>query len=145
MGPQLGGVGVLDRDRLGVVVKRAPIARKTPMRQAGGQMRRSRVRPVSKRKAPGVTDAVAGEVIGRSGGICERCRREPGTELHHRVTRGRGGPHDAFVLVHLCATCHHVHAHGQNEYPWMVPGYFIRGKYHGSDEGFRAEYPEETS
>lgn len=122
-------------------MKRTPIVRKTPLRQGTTRMRRGRVRPISERKAPGVSDEVAQEVIGRSRGICERCKKKPGTDLHHRVTRARGGPHDAFNLVHLCSECHHVWAHGQNEWPWLVPGSFLRGVYRGPDEAYQAQYP----
>lgn len=111
-------------------------------RSGGMPSRQKRIPPRSRsRPREGVTDEVAQEVIRRSGGICERCRVRPGTELHHRVTRARGGPHDAFNLAHLCGECHHVWAHGENEYPWLVPGYFIRGVYHGIDEAYRAQYP----
>jgi 5-methylcytosine-specific restriction protein A len=47
--------------------------------------------------------------------LCEEClaatpqRVTPGTELHHRVGRARGGTDDPANLVLLCADCHRVH------------------------------------
>jgi 5-methylcytosine-specific restriction endonuclease McrA len=113
-------------------VKRTPLVRKTPMRSQS-QLKRSK-------KKPGVTADVAQAVKRRSGGICERCRVAPGTELHHRVCRSRGGPHDEFNLVDLCYDCHHVHAHGMLEHPWYVRGRFIRGEYRGKDESYQEHY-----
>lgn len=123
-------------------MKRTPLVRKTPLVNRS-QMRRGRApRPFSPKKKEGVTDGVAQAVIRRSGGICERCKVKPGTQLHHRVTKGkaRGGPHDEFNLCHLCHECHHVHAHGQLEHPWYVRGYFLGGKYVGRDQDYHLHY-----
>lgn len=120
-------------------MKRTPLRRKTPMRSQS-QLRRTRIKPYKPKKESRIPDAVGAAVKRRSRGICERCQIKPGTELHHRVTRARGGPHDEFNLVHLCSECHHVHAHGQLEHPWYVKGRFLRGKYLGEDKAYREHY-----
>ena len=106
-------------------------------------MQRTRVKPVNRERTnPGdVTPDVALEVRARSHDICERCKVKPATDMHHKVTRARGGPGDAFNLAHLCSDCHHVHAHGHLEHPWYVEGYFIGGLYHGPDEAYQDHYP----
>ena len=116
------------------------------MRSGSAPMRQTRVNPRSKTKARvgEVKADAAAEVRRRSRGICERCELLPATDMHHRVTRARGGPGDAFNLAHLCSECHHVWAHGQNEYPWLVPGSFLRGVYRGPDAGYRARYPQDA-
>ena len=45
-------------------------------------------------------------VPSRSGGICEFCQKRRATEMHHRVSRGVGGPWSPENIVHLCNGCH---------------------------------------
>lgn len=87
-----------------------------------------------------VLAAVREEVWARAGGVCERCRGARASELHHRLTRARGGPHDEHNCVALCQPCH-VHAHRENEHPWLVAGYIVRGVYTGADEDYQRAYP----
>ena len=51
-----------------------------------------------------VTPELAQEVIDRSGGICEICRSNRASEIHHLAGRRR----KAHVnnLLHLCVNCH---------------------------------------
>lgn len=65
----------------------------------------------------------------RSGGICEKCGRAPGAEIHHRRPRGMGGTSLAWVNkcangLHLCAACHNYierHArHWSQVNGWLV-------------------------
>jgi hypothetical protein len=45
-------------------------------------------------------------VRSRSNGICEFCRQRA-SDMHHRVSRGVGGPWNPANIVHLCRACHH--------------------------------------
>lgn len=119
-----------------------PLARGKGLDRGTSRMKRTRVKPVNPtRTNPGdVSPEVALEVRARSHDICERCKVRPATDMHHRVTRSRGGPGDVFNLAHLCSECHHVHAHGELEYPWYVRGRFIRGQYQGPDATYRDHY-----
>lgn len=45
-------------------------------------------------------------VSGRSGGICEYCRKRRATDKHHRVSRGVGGPWNPANILDLCRHCH---------------------------------------
>lgn len=110
----------------------------------GGRLRAKSPNRVVQENGSRVPQDVVDAVLRRSKGICERCTKRPGTDLHHRVTRARGGPDDAFNLVHLCSECHHVWAHGHNEWPWLVRGSFIRGVYVGPDESYQLQYPART-
>lgn len=96
------------------------------------------------RREKRVPPEVAEEVIGASLGIYEWCAvisEQPrrGEHLHHRLTRARGGPHDPHNLVHLCEP-HHRQAHAENLWPWLVPGYILRGTYTGPDVLYRVVY-----
>lgn len=62
------------------------------------------------------------------------------TEIHHRVTRARGGPHDPFNMVNLCGF-HHRRAHAENTWPFLIFGAITRGVYRGPDEIYRIAYP----
>lgn len=53
-----------------------------------------------------IPPSVRAEVTQRSGGICERCRHERATQLHHKTKRSQGGQHTAANLVHLGSDCH---------------------------------------
>lgn len=91
-----------------------------------------------------VPAAVVDEVRARSRGRCERCWADgrgwrAGEQLHHRVTRARGGPHDARNLAHLCERCHRE-VHAGNVRPWLLPGLFVRGVYTGPWEEYREAY-----
>lgn len=44
-------------------------------------------------------------VAGRSGGKCEYCGHR-GTEMHHRIGRGVGGPWCPANILHLCSVDH---------------------------------------
>lgn len=79
-------------------------------------------------------------VINAANGICERCGEFPASEVHHRVTRARGGIHHPANLAALCAgpgtnDCHGL-VHAFNEVPWLLPGAFIGGVYVGPWEPF---------
>lgn len=76
---------------------------------------------------------------------CEWCtllnRPSPsGTHIHHRLTRGRGGPHDVHNMVNLCVA-HHNEAHADNVWPWLIFGAITRGVYRGPDPAYQAAYP----
>jgi hypothetical protein len=45
-------------------------------------------------------------VPSRSGGICEFCRKRRASQMHHRVSRGVGGPWSPENILHLCHLCH---------------------------------------
>ena len=79
-------------------------------------------------------------VASRSRGVCERCGRARAMEVHHRLTRARGGTDEPSNLAHLCAGCHRE-VHDRNEHPWIVAGYLLRGVYYGDDEEYRQRYP----
>ena len=125
-----------------------PLARGKGLDRGSSRMRRTPVNPVNRSRTnpSDVSPEAALEVRARSRDICERCKVRPATDMHHRVTRKRGGPGDVFNLAHLCSDCHHVWAHGHLEDPWYVRGYFLRGLYVGPDKSYRAHYgtPRET-
>lgn len=45
-------------------------------------------------------------VTGRSGGICEWCRQDQATDMHHRINRSQGGWWSPANIVHLCRFDH---------------------------------------
>jgi hypothetical protein len=45
-------------------------------------------------------------VPSRSGNICEFCQKQRAREMHHRVSRGVGGPWCPANILHLCNGCH---------------------------------------
>ena len=64
-------------------------------------------------------------ILRRSGGYCERCGLEPGTNIHHRQARGMGGTkrliHSPEWLLHLCGSgttgCHgYIESHPSISY-----------------------------
>lgn len=130
-------------------LRRTPLQRSTPLRSTkpirrGGRLRAKSPHRVVEENGSRVPADVVDAVLRRSKGLCERCRKEPGTDLHHRLTRARGGPDDVFNLAHLCRKCHHVHAHGQNEHPWLIRGRIMHGVYTGPDDTYRDQYPPRT-
>lgn len=82
--------------------------------------------------------------------VWTRCGRNP-TELHHRLTRARGGlilddVGETYHLMHLCRQHHNV-AHDQGsafENGLLLDGYVISGPegpiYSGSDEYLSERY-----
>jgi len=91
-------------------------------------------------------------MIQLSTGVWTRCGRRP-TELHHRLTRARGGEildraGETYHLINLCHR-HHMAAHdfGQAfENGLLIDGSVISGpdgrpQYSGSDEYLTAKYP----
>lgn len=101
--------------------RRTPL-RRTPMTRGqsglarGGALpaRRAEPRRAGDRLEHGQPWAQVLEVLhARSRGACEGCGvRGVPLEGHHRRTR-RFGPDCTCNALHLCADCHHVHAHGQ--------------------------------
>jgi hypothetical protein len=63
-------------------------------------------------------------VVGRSGGVCERCNCARATDMHHRISRGVGGKWSPANIVHLCRLCHTViTANPEDAYKdgWSLP------------------------
>jgi len=98
-------------------VKRSPLQRKTALKAATSEMRRTR----SRRRYPTEAERDAWQelralVYARAGGRCERCG-EPihvtRFEAHHRRLRSQGGLDEPTNVVALDAVCHHVEVHGQ--------------------------------
>lgn len=59
----------------------------------------------------GPTREVALLVMSRADGMCLRCLRRPGAQIHHRKPRGMGGTVEPAInrppnLVWLCSNCH---------------------------------------
>lgn len=81
--------------------------------------------------------ALRAKLEARSGGVCERCAEAEATQAHHALFRSRGGPDELWNLYHLCLRCHQQ-VHDAGEAPYVVPGYFLRGRYVGPDERFAA-------
>lgn len=78
------------------MLRRVPLKRKTPLRA-----RRSDYEWRKARKA----------ALERDHGRCRSCWR-PGNEVHHVLSRARGGKHDLDNLRTLCSSCHrYVHEH----------------------------------
>lgn len=83
-------------------------------------------------------------------GIWTRCGRRP-TELHHRLTRARGGlildkAGETYHLMNLCHS-HHMVAHDQGqafESGLLIDGYVITGRtgptYTGTDRYLSEKY-----
>lgn len=88
-------------------------------------------------------------------GTWTRCGRRP-TELHHRLTRARGGlildeAGETYHLINLCHK-HHMRAHDQGsaiENGLLLDGYVTTGQagpeYVGSDEYLSTKYPVRRS
>ena len=56
---------------------------------------------------PGWTEQDSRDAVaGRSGGICEFCQMCSARDMHHRKSRGVGGPWTPANLLHLCRGCH---------------------------------------
>lgn len=77
---------------------------------------------------------------------CVRCGGQA-QENHHRVTRSRGGPDDPYNVVPLCASDHRwvgANPNAAEAVGLYVRGHFVRGRYVGPDEQYRARYSEEV-
>lgn len=67
-------------------------------------------------------------VIFRDGFSCRRCGKTPGSQIHHRAPRGRGGTSAPWIngkanLVLLCMDCHdHVERNRAEAYAtgWLI-------------------------
>lgn len=103
------------------------------------------------------------QVLARSNSMCEamvlvrpftwtRCGQTP-VEIHHVLTRGRGGRilDEVGETYHLMALCHYHHraADGEDAYAGdlLIDGYVTRENgrvvYHGSDPVLKEKYPED--
>lgn len=63
------------------------------------------------RRDTGPSPEVRAIVQSRLDGMCLRCLRRPGEQIHHRIPRGMGGTRDPDVnhppnLVWICGDCH---------------------------------------
>src|SRR5699024_11712425 len=127
-------------------MKRTPLRRRTPLKAAKPIARRTKTRTGAGRTSgsgkpsAGIPEAVRNEIRARSGGKCEHCRKAPATEMHHRLPRSRGGLHDPFNLIHLCALDHEVTAHLYYHPDLMIEGYMLRGLYYGPNREYRQTY-----
>lgn len=86
--------------------------RRTPLKRSAKPMKRSRLKPVSKRKRE--SDKVYAknrqEAIDRVDGLCQgplwlRCTCRA-TTTHHMLHRSQGGTHAVENLLPCCAACH---------------------------------------
>lgn len=90
-------------------MKRSPLRRRTPLRNGGTGLRRTPLKPRSKRqrKRDQEYPVVRVQALIRDKGRCQRegCCAEA-TDVHHR--RGRVGADltDLELLVSLCRSCH---------------------------------------
>jgi hypothetical protein len=91
-----------------------PIKRKTPLKAAQYLTKRivknNRAR-VKAAKKTGPDEDTVNVVVARADGSCERCRRGPVEQIHHRKPRGSGGSSDPAInnpsnLLAVCAPCH---------------------------------------
>ena len=92
------------------MLRRSPIARKTPLRSTGSLLRRA-VAKVRRPRDTGPDDHTKIRLTVRSGGICERCGIGDAIHRHHRRPRRMGGSRGGQVnalsnLTHLCLPCH---------------------------------------
>jgi 5-methylcytosine-specific restriction endonuclease McrA len=56
-------------------------------------------------------------VVARAMGLCELCRAEPGTTIHHRKLRSQGGTNSLANLMFLSDECHSwTHDHPATSY-----------------------------
>ena len=118
------------------------------LRERGVQSRRSGAPTFAERRAAeaAILREARAVVLARDEGVCQRCGESGCVEVHHRVTRARGGPHHPENLVALCAgpgtnDCHGL-VHAFNEQPWLLPGQFIAGVYKGPHEPFLKRWGE---
>lgn len=65
-------------------------------------------------------------ILGRTGRVCEGCRRHVWTDKAHRLARSQGGPWRPDNVLGLCALCHrwaHANPHAAQRAGWIVqPG-----------------------
>lgn len=54
-------------------------------------------------------------IYARDGWRCALCDSTQGIQIHHFISRGRGGPNHPHNLITLCAVCH-AQAHGHDLY-----------------------------
>lgn len=120
-------------------MKRSPLTRKTPLK-ATKPARKRASRASSGDRTAAIPEAVRTQIWARSGGKCEHCQRAPAAEMHHRLPRSRGGPHDTFNIVHLCVTDHHVTAHQHYHPDLMIRGRLTRDGYVGPDSRYQVHY-----
>jgi hypothetical protein len=83
--------------------------------------------------------------------LCVRCGRRA-ESWQHRVAAGKGGPDDLFNCVPLCGDgtrgCHgwaESRVHEARKVGLDVEGSFLRGRYVGPDETYRAYYNREEA
>lgn len=106
----------------GWFVKRAPLKRKTPLKQ-GKALARSRLR--AKQPSGGFPEEVRVAARLRSKGICEAGTRAcigQASHFHHRKLR-RFKDHSLINCLHVCYPCH-LHIHG-NVLVSMAMGWII--------------------
>lgn len=75
--------------------------------------------------------------------LCELCHVRRAVDPHHRLPRGRGGTDDDLNIIHLCRGCHswiEHHPTEARERGLTVPGFVLRGTYHGPDETYREHF-----
>jgi hypothetical protein len=90
-------------------------AKPKPKRRSLNRKRKphSQPRPV----APWSTDAdyetARTIVMERAGGMCEHCRTEPATNVHHKAGRGFPGCHHPLLLLALCGMGNASGCHGK--------------------------------
>lgn len=90
-------------------MKRSPLKRGKPLQRGTKRLARvTRLRRVGRRgrEVRSKINAVRDEVLARAGGRCARFRKRRRLELHHRLSRARGGGHAAANLAPLCKPCH---------------------------------------
>jgi len=78
-------------------------------------------------------------VVARAHGLCQICREQPGTVVHHRLRRSQGGKNELSNLMLLCGPCHGV----VHEFPAtsFAQGYLLKREYGGT---FTVEREDKT-
>jgi hypothetical protein len=97
-------------------MKRSPLKRKTPLKRGNKPMKRSPLRPMSKKRQNALKEY--GEVRKRyleEHPVCEVCGMKPPAEIHHIHNRGTGGAlSDTENFLAVCRYCHEqIHAKPQ--------------------------------
>ena len=97
--------------RAGKALRKAWLARKTPLKRSSKPLRRTRIRRVSKKRAKDMKSySLLREGFLMANPTCMVCYESPATEVHHKRKRGKHYL-DVDTWLSTCRECHmHIHS-----------------------------------
>lgn len=107
-------------------MKRSPLSRKTPLKRGGPIKRKTRLRPVSAKRAKEQRQRRATlKAMSADQAICQRCHAAQAVDAHEVVPRSAGGSiTDPANIRLLCRECHdwiHRFPAAARRAGWLAP------------------------